>query len=582
MPLEMGISLTLAALRKPLEDLYGAARGAVRTKLKILTSEAKLKTLYKNITGVQKVKTMWQIDKEVKLLTFYYPSRVSIGDTTRTINAIEEIAKDHNFVIQGTVGQGKSIFLRFLCIKELAASKRIPIFVELRRYEPKKSFRQYLISALVTYGFPHDEEMFDYLAASGKLVLLLDAFDEIEPDSVTVVLSDIETIAQTYPSLQIIITSRYDSGIERSSHFRVYRLAPLQPADHKPFLEKIIVDKPRVSQILSAIASSSGEIKSLLQTPLLLTLLVIVYNATQGIPSSLSAFYDELFHTLITRHDNTKPGFKRRRATRLNDSDLKRLFEAFCYSARQQDLLVLTDSALAVNLNRASAVTGIPCNPDEFAKDITKAACLMQQEGFQYHFIHKSVAEFHAASFIAHASEENAHRFYEGVRKSKWNKWRQELVFLSQIDRYRYLRYFFVPSAQEALVSIGVDLQSISEPVSISEDQMRDRLNRNHLHFDPGSPPKSTPSTHMTIAELINYCGYELEVEYLNKLFPLCMPNMPTEKMVTALGDFIDRIGKREQARALVDEQVNLLRSKLTAANEELERELKMGEFVNP
>lgn len=573
------VTLTVAAIRKPLEDLYSSAKGAVKTKIKTIGTDAKLKLIYKNITSVQKVKTMWQIDKEVKLQSFYYPSQITISDKPKAIGSIADIETDRNFVVLGTVGQGKSIFLRFLCIKELAASKRLPIFIELRRYESKESLLDFIIKAIQAYGFPCDAEIFEYLAQSGKLVLLLDAFDEIDPESVTAVLHEIEVLAQRYAALQIVITSRNDSGIERSPHFRVYRLTPLRPADHKPFLEKIIDDKTRVTQLLSAISASSVEIKSLLQTPLLLTLLVIVYNSTQGIPSTLSEFYDELFHTLITRHDNTKPGFRRRRATRLNDSDLKKLFEAFCYYARQQDLLVLTSSKMTASVEKASDVTGILCNPDEFAKDITKVACLMQQEGFQYHFIHKSVAEFHAASFICHTSEENAVKFYSAVLNTKWQKWRQELVFLSQIDRYRYLRYFYVPSSLEALTPYGISANSLDTPCALDEAAARDLLNNYTITVDMDSTSKATSS--VTLNAMNNCIAHELELSIINKLFVLWAPSDSSPRTFK-LGDYLHSKGSMSKGHAILIELLEKQRLALRSAIDELDREVRMGDFVNP
>jgi hypothetical protein len=370
-PHDIGAKIALTVLRKPLQDLYTASKDQIKRKLKNMLAEGHLKEIHKAIANVQKVKTMWRIDKEVKLLTFYYPSKVIIAKTAKAITGIGEISETERFVIQGTVGQGKSTFLRYLCIRELSAGRRIPIFLELRRYDPKLSFKEFLISAVSLYRISCDQEVFDYLADSGKLVLLLDAFDEVEPEAVTHVISEIEALCQKHPQLQIVITARPDSGIERSSHFRVYRLAPLTQGDHKAFLEKIVDDKQKIKEILAAIQRSHGQISSLLQTPLLMTLLVIIYNATQEIPSTLSEFYEALFQTLLTRHDKTKPGFRRKRATELPDSELKRLFEAFSYAARQHDQLVFSESSAGALLKKAREVTGIVCTAEAFLNDIT-------------------------------------------------------------------------------------------------------------------------------------------------------------------------------------------------------------------
>lgn len=578
------MSLTLTALKKPLDDLYEAAKGEVKAKLKKLTIESKIKAISKSIASVQKVKTMWQIDKEVKLLTFYYPSKVLIDETAKTVTSISAIDPKRNILIQGTVGQGKSVFLRYLCMKELESASRIPIFVELRRYEVKRTFKEFLIDSMAVYGISCDIALFDYLCESGKLVLLLDAFDEIELHAVTAVLGEIETLVQKYPALQTVITSRPDSGVEHSPHFRVYKLARLLPADHKPFLDRIIEEKNKsiIPEVLAAISTSSNEIKTLLRTPLLMTLLVIVFNGTQSVPTSLPAFYEALFQTLLTRHDSTKPGFRRRRATKLGDSELRKLFEAVCYSARQQGLLVLSETAFEKTVVSSCEVIGLRCKPEDFAKDITKVACLMQHEGFEYHFIHKSVVEFHAASFIANAAEESARKFYAKMR-SKWFRWSEELRFLSQLDRYRYLKHFLIPTLTEALVGAGLDPKRSSETITVSPGFAISELNRMAIHLS--GPRNPLQQTHFDLTKMSSYGVSHQEARYLQALFTApegYSYGGPTRSGGTKLGDYVLAEGMRDEAIRAVSESLNLTLTQWRAATTELSREKAVTEFVDP
>src|SRR5688572_504338 len=63
-------------------------KGKLRKKLSTLRAEATLKALHKAIASVQKVKTLWRIDKEVKLSTFYYPSKVIIDGDAKNIEVM--------------------------------------------------------------------------------------------------------------------------------------------------------------------------------------------------------------------------------------------------------------------------------------------------------------------------------------------------------------------------------------------------------------------------------------------------------------------------------------------------------------
>lgn len=183
-------SATLLALRKPLQDLYDSAKDAVKSKLKTVTVDSKIKDIHKAIRDVQMVRTIWRIGEDVKLSSFYYPSKLQVSEEAKVINSLDDISGRKQIVIRGTVGQGKSIFLRHLCIRELAAAQRIPIFVELLRYDKSESFLEFLMGSMRQYKLPCDLEVFDHLALSGKIVLLLDGFDEIEPDTAYRVLKD--------------------------------------------------------------------------------------------------------------------------------------------------------------------------------------------------------------------------------------------------------------------------------------------------------------------------------------------------------------------------------------------------------
>lgn len=467
---------------------------------------------------------------------------------------------------------------------ELASAQRIPIFFELRRYRPSQNFKQFLIDAIKNYGIECDDEVFDYLAGSGKIVFLLDAFDEVESDSVTHVTTELESLAQRFPRLQMVVTSRPDGELQNSAQFRVYQLAPLTPSDHKPFLDRIENNSQKVREIISAIKKSDAAIGSLLKTPLLLTLLVIVYNATQEIPSSLPEFYDALFQTLLTRHDKTKPGYRRPRKTRLSDLELKRLFEAFCYAVRQRDLLVLKEESADELLKKACAVTNLSAHVEGFLADVSKVACLMEQEGFEYHFIHKSVVEFHAACFIKNTSDEISSRFYGAMLNTKWRKWGQELEFLSQIDRNRYLRYFYIPSAMnmQQQLNFGVDSRAeISEAKAIqianfirvvsAPDSKEDVQQRSEISFTWGDHDEF----------LVNEFVMQVVHKLIRGKVNLTSGPRPVVEQI-GLGDYFVDTDTRPVVVSAIRSVVEELRDTFERSNAQLESETHTTDFVAP
>jgi hypothetical protein len=445
------------ALLTPILKAIGeAASDSLQSRLALWKSGKNVDSLARQIEKTTKVKTLWNIDRAVSLYDFYYPSRVLYGSgVKKPIASLRELAPTGNVVIQGTVGQGKSIFIRFLCGQELrkkTTSNRVPLFVELKRIQGNTTIEQTIYEAFVGLGFDVDDELVTHYLHSGKVVLLLDAFDEIDEASVGSTISHLERLAHKHPALQMIVTSRPDSDIQRSSVFAVVKLAPLEPADHLDFLQRICEDKKQASTLHAAISKSAADVRRLLTTPLLLTLLVVVYKATQDIPDSVPGFYEQLFDVLFLRHDRSKAGFVRKRHTKLTDEQFRQAFEAFCFQARLRGKTSLGKLAFQECLGAAASILRCQIDTEAFKKELTKTACLMQDEGTDLSFIHKSVAEFHAASFIRHAPDGVAQAFYAQVQQAgRWHHWEQELKYLSTIDSYRYSRYFLVPVMQHLL-----------------------------------------------------------------------------------------------------------------------------------
>lgn len=306
---------------------------------------------------------------------------------------------------------------------------------------------------------PHTPEFWQSFAASGKAVLLLDAFDEIDPTLVSSAVTDIENMADLYrDSLQIVVTSRPDADIQRSSRFRVLRLSRLRRADHSPFLRKICADRDQADSLLKVLRASAAEVGSLLTTPLMLTLLVILYKSSQTIPDTVPRFYEELFDVLFYRHDQNKPGFRRKRFTSLDDGAMRRLFCAFCFFVRLQRLGSLTESQFTDCAARAAEACKLTVDTRALRSELVKTICLLQEDGFELSFIHKSVVQYYAAAFVSTSSDGFATKFYQLAASSR--DWALDLRFLQEIDQYRYSKYYQLPLVESIANELGVPLAS--------------------------------------------------------------------------------------------------------------------------
>jgi len=445
------ISSTARLLTPLINDLYKGAKKIGTRGFQKWEERTFPRKLARRIRAIDEVKTIWSPEKEASLSSFYYPSKLIIEGKPKLATRLAEL-EGKNSVIEGTVGQGKSILLRNLAIEEILSNeaKRLPVFVELRSLSAKLTLQQAIIKQLSSYDIEVDDDSLSYLQRSGRLAYLLDGFDELEESLEKETLHELEYLSQKYPELLIVVTSRPNNAVQKSAAFRVIPVAPLTPGDYVPFINKLGIAASQAVQIREAIRKSPSKLASLISTPLMLTMIVIVYQSEYEIPETLPEFFDKLFHVVFTRHDKLKAAYSRKHHSGLSERKLQILFEAFCFMSMQNGF---TRSLSSEQFEKAfddavEYVEDCKCESENFKLDLTKVACLMIEEGLDTTtFLHKSIMEYYAASFIKHSADEVAAMFYaEIVPDSRY--WWEVLYFLREIDNFRYSRDFAIPESK--------------------------------------------------------------------------------------------------------------------------------------
>ena len=428
-------------------DLYKSFTRLTGRKIKQWNTKRKIETLYRRIHIIRKVKTIWQVDKAVDLTTFYCDSHVLVDNVRKKIDRLNELPEDRNILIEGIAGQGKSIFLRYLCAVELEYACNIPIFIELRRIGPNKSLRDRIFAGFNALGLTLDDELFDALAVSGKIILFLDAFDEISEDLKMSVLTDIEDLASSYDDkLRIIVTARPHQQIKNSNYFRVATLDDLRENEYAIVIEKLSQKAKWAQALVDHIEERAIHIKDLLCTPLMVTLLVILYKSYNKLPDNLPEFYDNLFYTLLQRHDGTKPGFVRSRRCDLDDAQYRQVFESLCILTKKHPKREYSYETIYKLVKNTLDQNDFVVDANSYIDDIVKITCLILKEGQVYRFIHNTVQEYYASAYVAGKPESWAQQFYTKIfSRQAHQQWSQELSFLSEIDNFRFNRYYRLP-----------------------------------------------------------------------------------------------------------------------------------------
>ena len=488
---------TIQALKATLTLIASKAAPKVKEQILEWKTDSKAAKLQDNIRQIGKIVTIASRTAST-IDEIYFPSKIKIGQTgVRTVAFASEIFPRNSRItlILGTAGQGKSVFLRYLCLRELDLEGYLPVFVELRKIDRQTNLHQLLTDSLSNIGIGklNTDEVLKLLLKSGKTKIFLDGYDEISREFSLRTKSEITKLVRDNENLKILITSRpgaISQHLSDSVDIHQCEIAPISASEHGAFFEKIGTDTETIARLLGAISRSKAEIKGLLSTPLMLTLLVKTCGAQQDLPDTLPEFYDSLFNVLSSTHDGTKPGYTREKATNLGNAELEKLFCAFCFASKELFRKTsLSLRQLEESFQSASKITDIKSSLEGFKTDVTETICLMVKDGLDTTFIHKSIQEYYSARFIHQLEDkEQASNIFESIEANTMFDWMGEIQFLEDFKDRTYENVIGIPHAKKLTESLC--LKSKTAQLVISDQKLQRFLGKSGISISRSKETK--------------------------------------------------------------------------------------------
>jgi len=454
----MVVELSTVALKATAPSIIREASAFIKKKYseyKVLSSISdNNEELVHSISKLMSVKTLLTgADSPINLFDFFQQPQLSYDNKKFCINHIDEIKKEvsidtNTVVFKGTVGQGKSIFLRSLAIHDFIENKRIPVFIELKNISKNKGLIR-LIKDYLNPWIGDDDEIFRLVLKSGKISIFLDAFDEVDLDLFKETYNSVDNLTKNYPDLKITITSRPETIILQHPNFYTISLRPYSYKEQKGLIEKIVDDVENQKKLIESIRSSSFEVRSVLTTPLMVILYIKQYTFGFSVPKHVSDFYKNIFDVVTFTHDKSKGIEKRKSFSNLSQDQLEKVFERFCFETFLVRKTVFDKSFFIELLKKSIRKIGISTDIDymDLIDDYTRFACLILRDGADFTFIHKSIQEYYVASFITNLPEASA----QDVINKKFIKQNffkfmntNYLDFLEVLKPYFYKKYYLL------------------------------------------------------------------------------------------------------------------------------------------
>lgn len=395
------------------------------------------KNYLEKISHLKYVRTLNEFEESVSLYEFYVPPHLANIKDKKIfqVNTLEDIKAYRKILISGIVGQGKSVLMRHLAISEVVKHNRLPLFFELRYLEKGQNLDHVIKHLFNEWLEIKSSKVIENILSNGDVTIFLDGFDELHIDDMPKIVLGFDRLVKKYPKLNFIVSSRPENIIESSTVFQNYQIQKLDIKAQKNIINALINDEKMQQAVIDGITHSKVEVRSALITPLMVNLFVFIYKHEKVIPEHVKDFYDRLFDLVLRKHDNTKIDFKRERATRLNNEQLRKVLQLISFMCCKQEVFAFDESVLMRLVDKAIKINNLKCSVEDLIYDLTGVLCFIVKEGYLYAFIHKSIPEYFAAEFIRDSG--NSINLYKEIY-SKYDKFEKVANFLKLIDEFNY------------------------------------------------------------------------------------------------------------------------------------------------
>jgi hypothetical protein len=220
-----------------------------------------------------------------------------------------KVANEKQYLmVLGGPGAGKSTFLRRMGLEALKGEKGayksgyIPVFVDLKMFNKGEiNIEKTIAEEFRICGFPSPEESTQKLLQQGKLLVLLDGLDEVATDRMNEAISQIQNFVDAHKQNRYIASCRVAAYRHNFRLFTDVAMADFDDAQIKQFIDNWFRREPDIAEDCWQKLNSDDHTaaKELTQTPLLLTLVCLLYQRSRKFPTNRSTLYERALRVLL-------------------------------------------------------------------------------------------------------------------------------------------------------------------------------------------------------------------------------------------------------------------------------------------
>ncbi|MBW4423858.1 MAG: NACHT domain-containing protein [Nostoc desertorum CM1-VF14] len=228
----------------------------------------------------------------------------------KRIPGLEAVQRHNKLMVLGKPGAGKSTFLKYLamqCIEGRYLTNRFPLFITLKDFAetPKQpDLWEYIAQKLALCEVQDASVKAGQLLRHGKVLVLLDGLDEVREEDTKRVLRQIRDIADQFYNNEFVITCRIAAKEYTFERFTEVEVADFDEEQIAIFAQNWfrLSDPVKAERFMHKLEDNEP-IKELASSPLLLTLLCLVFGESADFPANRSELYKEGLDILLKKWD---------------------------------------------------------------------------------------------------------------------------------------------------------------------------------------------------------------------------------------------------------------------------------------
>ena len=258
-------------------------------------------------------------------------------------SGVELLESCSKLVILGRPGAGKTTFLRYEAVsanKSEILPGHVPIFISLKDFQEQNTnidLKTYIENELSKCHV--DKESFNRLLRESKIIFLFDGLDEVRKEAFNQVSRQIKEISQVYNQNRFIITCRLAASEYKFESFLEAEVCEFTEEQVRMFANNwfAIKKSPHKTEKFIGRIKNDKEISELSTSPLLLTLLCMVFEDSEEFPKNQSELYKEGLDILLRKWDVSRAIERPETYRKLSKNKKEDLLSKIAYATFQKN-----------------------------------------------------------------------------------------------------------------------------------------------------------------------------------------------------------------------------------------------------